>query len=113
MLDMETEGEKRLGPAHALPEELVVARGPCSPAILTKSATLIRREGSDLTKMTLSLISSSSGFVSGKAGRKLPLCEGLDGLVADSSIFCFSILAACRTAQPLTDILVEESGVIR
>ena len=83
-----------------------------APAILTKSATLIFRLGSDLEKITLSLISRSSGLVLGKAGWKLPRCVADEGFVADSSIFCFNILAAWRTAQPLTDILLDESGVI-
>jgi len=34
------------------------------------------------------------------------------GLVAAARIFCFRSLAACLTANPLTDMFVEESGVI-
>ena len=48
----------------------------------------------------------------GKAGGKLPRCPSPRGLVAASRICCFKILEALRMAEPFTDMLVDESGVI-
>ena len=86
--------------------------GPCAPEGPTKSATVMRLEGSAFSKITPSLMSSSSAFFPGKAGGKLVSCVTPRGLTAASMIFSLSIRAAWRTAQPLTVRLVEVSGVM-
>jgi len=90
----------------------VEVMGPMAPLGPMKSAMVILLAGSAFSKMTPSSTSRSSGFRPGKAGGKQVSWVLARGATAVSSSFCLRMRAVFLTAQPLTDRLVEVSGVM-